>query len=237
MRKFIFILCCLALFQTNCFAFDDITDVDLNTAIDDLISFGIISGYEDGSFQPDKNITRAEFSKMAVCAMGYNYFECEIDDSFTDVGLSYWGKDYIYISKKLGIVHGTTETTFEPEKNITYEQAIKMLICSLGYGEVATKQGGYPTGYMQVAKDLGLLNGIDFIPTNFATRKNIALIIDKALDVQYNEMYEYENKIIIEKALFSLREMHNMRLSNDFIEDEGYSNDSVEMASDNNSVG
>lgn len=224
MKKFICVFICLILFQTSCFAFNDINDEDLNAAIDNLVSFGIINGYEDDTFKPDNNITRAEFSKMVVCATGYNYFVCEIDNSFADVDSSYWGKDYIYIAKKLGIVNGTSDTAFEPETNVTYEQAIKMVVCALGYGETAMEKGEYPIGYIQVAEELGILNGIDFVQTDFATRKNIALIIDKALDVQYNEMYEYDNEIIVEKASITLREMHNMRLSNNFIEDEDYGN-------------
>ena len=220
MKKFICILFCSILFHTSCFAFNDINVADLKVTIDDLVSFGIISGYEDGSFRPDNNITRAEFSKMIVCATGYNYFECKIDSSFVDVNHSHWSKDYIYISKRLGIVNGISDTTFEPESNITYEQAIKMIICSLGYGELAIEKGGYPNGYMQVAFDLGILEGLDFVQVNFATRKDIALIINKALDIKYNYMYEFENKIYIDESPLTLREMHNMRISNVFVNDE-----------------
>lgn len=211
MKKIIMALLCSVFVTTQCFAYNDVSN-DLNNVIMELSEFGIINGYEDGTFRPDNNITRAEFSKMIICATGYNYFENEDNGEFVDVPNSHWGNEFIYVAKKFGIVNGTTSSTFEPESNITYEQAIKMIVCSLGYGNEALDKGGYPSGYIQVANDLGITQDINFVQTDIATRKNIALIIDRALDIKYNYMYEFEGEIHVENSPLTLREQHKMRL-------------------------
>ena len=214
MKKIIALLCCLSILTSTCFAFSDIENKSHSELISELVNYGIINGYDDGTFKPQENITRAEFAKMIICATGYNYTEYEIYEDFVDVSNSHWAKDYIYVSKKLGIVNGTSSTTFEPESNITYEQAIKMIVCSLGFGDDAINQGGYPNGYINVANKLGITSGLSFVQTDVATRLDIALMISNILDIRYNYFYEDEGQIMLEESVITLREMHNMRISN-----------------------
>lgn len=214
MKKIIALLCCLSILTSTCFAFSDIENKSHSELISELVNYGIINGYDDGTFKPQENITRAEFAKMIICATGYNYTEYEIYEDFADVSNSHWAKDYIYVSKKLGIVNGTSSTTFEPESNITYEQAIKMIVCSLGFGDDAINQGGYPNGYINVANKLGITSGLSFVQTDVATRLDIALMISNILDIKYNYFYEDEGQIMLEESVITLREMHNMRISN-----------------------
>ncbi len=214
MKKIIALLCCLSILTSTCFAFSDIENKSHSELISELVNYGIINGYDDGTFKPQENITRAEFAKMIICATGYNYTEYEIYEDFVDVSNSHWAKDYIYVSKKLGIVNGTSSTTFEPESNITYEQAIKMIVCSLGFGDDAINQGGYPNGYINVANKLGITSGLSFVQTDVATRLDIALMISNILDIKYNYFYEDEGQIMLGESVITLREMHNMRISN-----------------------
>ena len=50
--------------------FDDVDDEAVATAVDRLNAFGIVDGYEDGSYKPEGMITRAEFAKLLVTALG-----------------------------------------------------------------------------------------------------------------------------------------------------------------------
>lgn len=214
MKKIIALLCCLFILTNTCFAFSDIENIAFSKLISELVNYGIINGYDDGTFKPEESITRAEFAKMIICATGYNYNEYDFFGDFADVSDSHWAKDYIYVSKKLGIVNGTSSTTFEPESNITYEQAIKIIVCSLGFGDDAINQGGYPDGYINIADKLGITSGISFTQTDIATRLNIALMISNILDIKYKYFYEDEGQIMLEESVITLREMHNMRISN-----------------------
>jgi len=51
-------------------SFSDITDQRVSEAVDKLVGFNIITGYEDGTFKPDNQITRAEFAAIVTRMKG-----------------------------------------------------------------------------------------------------------------------------------------------------------------------
>lgn len=77
--------------------------------------FGIVTGYEDGSFRPDAPVTRAEFAAIASC------FEklTQGSASFTDVPDTHWAVKYINFAATRGWVTGYEDGTFKPEHSIT----------------------------------------------------------------------------------------------------------------------
>jgi len=188
-------------------AFSDVTDTKLEDSISTLSQFNIINGYEDGSFKPKANITRAEFAKI-ICKTFLFETTDIINDEFIDVSENHWARDYIYTAKKLGIINGTSPTTFAPDDNITYEQAIKMVVASLGYNEEATQKGGYPEGYIMVADELVLLDNIEYDAKEFATRENIAFIVENALHAPFYFLSESEGTVVREEAVDTLYKIH-----------------------------
>ena len=108
--------------QTN-----DYTDVPAdawyNNAVSTLTNAGIIDGYEDGTFKPDGNITRAEFATIAV-----RFFEATYDgeDLFSDIA-GHWAQDYINEAANTGIVDGYPDGTFQPQQLITRAEAMTMV--------------------------------------------------------------------------------------------------------------
>lgn len=189
------------------FAFSDVKDQALQDSIAALSRFDIINGYEDGSFKPKANITRAEFAKI-ICKTFLLETTATIGDEFSDVSEEHWARDYIYTAKRLGIINGTSSTTFNPDDNITYEQAIKMVVASMGYSEEAEVKGGYPDGYIMVADELALLNKFDYAPNEFATRENIAFMIESTLFAPFYFLSEAEGMIVREKAADTLYKIH-----------------------------
>lgn len=77
--------------------------------------FGIVTGYEDGSFRPDAPVTRAEFAAIA------SRFEklTQGSASFTDVPDTHWAVRYINFAATRGWVTGYEDGTFKPEHSIT----------------------------------------------------------------------------------------------------------------------
>jgi len=200
-------------------AFSDVTDTKLEDSISTLSQFNIINGYEDGTFKPKANITRAEFAKI-ICKTFLFETTDIINDEFIDVSENHWARDYIYTAKKLGIINGTSPTTFAPDDNITYEQAIKMVVASLGYNEEATQKGGYPEGYIMVADELVLLDNIEYDAKEFATRENIAFIVENALHAPFYFLSESEGTVVREEAVDTLYKIHFFLVNEASTDDE-----------------
>ena len=108
--------------QTNNYT-DVPADAWYNNAVSTLSNAGIIDGYEDGTFKPDGNITRAEFATIAV-----RFFEATYDggDLFSDIA-GHWAQDYINEAANAGIVDGYPDGTFRPQQYITRAEAMTMV--------------------------------------------------------------------------------------------------------------
>ena len=233
MRKLILSILILMMFNTVAYAYTDVSDEVLSTKLNDLSKYNIINGYEDGTFRPDNSITRAEFSKIIMCATMNDYIT-EYEKGFTDVADGSWAEKYIYSAKMLGIVNGTTESTFEPEANITNEQAIKMIVCSLGYSEEAIAAGGYPDGYIEIAKNIGIISNSNFDSKAISTRRGIAEMVYKALDSELYFIYIAEDgSIERSKAENTLREIHELSIDNSIndVENNNQINNELEVDS------
>lgn len=148
---------------------------------------GVIQGYEDGDLRPDNLITRAEFCAMLMRINGYESISAPTGEQiFWDVPADHWASGYINLAYNMGIVAGYDGVTFGPGDNVTANQAIKMLVCSIGYGIAAEKQG-YPAGYLAQAISLDLLDGVD-TGEKAATRRMIARLLANALKAPMMEM-------------------------------------------------
>ena len=94
-----------------------------NNAVSTLANGGILTGYEDGTFKPNANITRAEFATMAVRFFSSSY---EGEDLFPDID-KHWAKDYINTAANEGIINGYEDGTFRPSQPITRAEAMAIV--------------------------------------------------------------------------------------------------------------
>ena len=104
------------------------------------------------------------------------------ENLFKDVAVNHWAYKYICAVKENGIVIGDDNGNFNPESNITNEEIVKMIVCLLGYGEMAEMQGGYPAGYTATATRIGITNNLNLKTKTPATRNDVAIMISNALD-------------------------------------------------------
>ncbi len=88
---------------------------------------GLLEGYEDGSFRPDKSITRAEAAKILALALKLPKTQSK-DRPFPDVKPGVWYADYITLLQESGVIDGYEDGTYRPERNITRAEAVKMII-------------------------------------------------------------------------------------------------------------
>lgn len=154
-------------------------------AVQELSALDVISGYDDGTFGPDKLVTRAEITKMIVDALAErSSAEASTESTkFADVSADHWAKGYINQGVADGFIAGMSDTEFDPDANVTYVQAQKMLVSAIGYETYAAAQGGWPTGYKTYAASLDITKGISGITDNTElTRAQVAQMIDNAMD-------------------------------------------------------
>ena len=168
-------------------AFTDVpADHHYYDAITNLSSEGILNGFEDGSFKPGEPVTRAQFTKIICYALsvGNLTYSEEERSIFSDLAPEHWAANNIVTAYKQGIINGMGDGTFAPEAGVQYEQAVKMVVCALGYSQArAEAAGGYPGGYMSLANQAKLLKGItDAKMYEVMNRGAVAQLIDNMLD-------------------------------------------------------
>ena len=154
-------------------------------AVQELSALDVISGYDDGTFGPDKLVTRAEITKMIVDALAErSSAEASTESTkFADVSADHWAKGYINQGVANGFIAGMSDTEFDPDANVTYVQAQKMLVSAIGYETYAQAQGGWPIGYKTYAASLDITKGISGIKDSTElTRAQVAQMIDNAMD-------------------------------------------------------
>lgn len=218
---FIVLSMIMPVFNVGVFAFTDVDNSHkYGKSISSLVSLGLLAGYEDGSFKPDNTITRAEFAAVITRAMGMEKYVSNVDisDIFTDMknpdGTPHWGSGYVKFAYDKEIIKGMGDNTFAPNSPVTYEQALKMVVCTLGYMQTAEEKGGWPMGYVETASDLGLTKNAAVSPTDSpASRGVVAQIVYNALEVEMLDPGSTKKKTLLNDML-GIKEFKNYMLTN-----------------------
>lgn len=198
MKSFLIGVLVLGLSVPGAFAMPvPLSDVDGHqyaSAIEYLYIHKIISGYDDGTFKPDKTINRAELLKILVGGAGFGKPDVtKYHDCFPDVK-SDWYASYVCFAKEKGWVDGYDDGLFRPDQNIKKVEAIKMLMNSQGfppalnafaktsmYTDVDLKE--WYGQYMFPAEAMKILDiaGTKYGPAAFITRGEISNNIYRAM--------------------------------------------------------
>ena len=196
-------------------AYPDVAeDADYATAVEVLSALEILKGDDKGNFNPDADITRAEFAAVVCRALGLEDSAngAKGSTAFADVAADHWATGYINLANQMGIINGYGDGNFGPEDKVTYEQAVKMLVCSLGFEYMAQTKGGWPTGYLVVANNYGVTAGVKATAGEPAARSIVAELTYNALDAATMEQgtfgteenwYVYDGISRVKKTLLS----------------------------------
>ena len=196
--------------------FSDISGSDTDEkAVFDVYSLGIIQGYEDGTFRPNNNITRAEFAKIAMSMQGITDSE-GLSADFSDIDEDHWASGYIELAKNEGLINGFEDNTFRPNDNVTSNQAVKIIVTMLGREYEAKQHGGYPEGYIYSANQCGILKGVKELGDEPLKRASAARLVYNALDIKIVTMKESpfkqsENENTLRKRLLLNRNSKKIR--------------------------
>ncbi|MDD3766644.1 MAG: S-layer homology domain-containing protein [Eubacteriales bacterium] len=188
MKKLLSLILCIGITISICsgLVFADSLFSDINTAhwaygaIEALVNDGTVGGFEDGSFRPDKTVSRAEFVKMI--GMG----STRRSNDFSDVRADHWGYEYIMTSGLEG-----DGNSFMPDKAIERDDVINLIWTRNGKDEscfapsVITSQGKNKEA-VAWAYATGILKGDDGYNLRLdesLTRAEAAVLIIRAREV------------------------------------------------------
>ena len=151
-----------------------------------LTAIGIIS--ETEAYDWDENIARDAFVDLAIRITGIT--QAGIDgispvDYFRDVSRSSYRNALSYAGQ-YGYISGYAEDLFFPSTAIQAPEAVKIILDILGYSKVCQYSGGYPSGYLAVAAQQGLADGVAL--GGELSYKDAVLMIENALYANVQEI-------------------------------------------------
>ena len=104
--------------------FSDISGHWAKSYIQKAVSLGIVNGYKDGTFRPENNVTRAEFTRMLNTTLGNNG---TVKAAFSDVSSEQWFYEDICKGVAAAFINGYSDGTFGPDNTITRQEAAVLL--------------------------------------------------------------------------------------------------------------
>lgn len=167
---------------TSAASYADVDSADNVEAIEVMKAVSVMVGDENGNFNPDKNVTRAE---MAVVMA--NLLDLQVEDfvgasiPFTDV--PQWAHSFVAACYADGITGGISATQYGSNNSVTATQAALMLLKALGYFQYGSDFGtDWQVATIKQASNVGLFEGIDSARNAAMTRNEVAQIALNALE-------------------------------------------------------
>lgn len=181
-RIALFIILSVLLSAAVTMAAEPLTDIANNPhrkAIEQMAELGVLAGKGGGLFWPGDNLTRAEAAKVAMFLAGFDEGDAAqakalpraFDDVYAGMGNHEWALGWINLAVREGIIDGYGDGTYGPGDTLTMAQWAAILIRTLGY---ETKGLAWPTGYDQLAGELGLTEELQYMSSFHIRRDQMA---------------------------------------------------------------
>ncbi len=132
------------------------------------------------------------------------------ETGFLDIEPDHWASERIQAVADRNIMTGYSDGYFRPQNNATYEQAVKTLVVLAGHDISADFNGGWSTGYLNVADELGITDGVSLglaepIRKGQFTQMLVNLLDAEMLKVRFSAMgeiyYEHTDRIFMNEVL------------------------------------
>lgn len=170
---------------------------------------GVLPNDDDGMWNGDRVVTRAEYVTALMRLMGYDNLihTYTANDIFVDIPKDAEYKDSVSLAFALGILKDDYNGYFRPDSPIKYNDAIRLAVRALGYGEQAELNGGNPNGYTWVASMLKFPSKSADTPDTL--KCDIARLFFRCTEVSQKEpvkwasdyvVYAKEGRTILEQA-------------------------------------
>ena len=159
----------------------DVAGTNIEEEAELLGALGIMVGdKESGNFRPDANIRRSEFAKIAVETLGLGSVaeSNKAPTKFPDVVSDHWANGYINVAANQGLVIGDQYNNFRPDDNVSYAEAMTVLVRMLGHEPAAESKGQWPTGHLVVGSQIGVSKNVSSQATNAPISRATAAKMD-----------------------------------------------------------
>lgn len=173
--------------------FSDIKGIYAEEYIRHLHDMGALHGFPDGSFRPDKKVSRAEFVSLLLGALKVDV-KPKTSKKFKDIS-KHWAKDAIYTGVEMKMINGFKDGTFKPDKPITIAEAVKVIdnlfkfSTSVDTDFPKLNEKHWAFGSIRRLITAGIINRDDNLFKNFKedaplSRADAAMIISRAITTQ-----------------------------------------------------
>lgn len=194
-------------FSLNVFSYYDTNNTNVEKAVEFLSRLEIMQEKDDESFGAEDYVTRAEACDAVVKLMNKTPAQ-STSVMFSDISESYWAYDSIAYLADMGLVAGYGGN-FEPERNISYNEFLTILVKLLGYEAFANELGGYPNGYLNIAEKAKLTkNTSGAFGEKAMNRADMAVICFNALNTAVSEIDGFEGDGIVMKSGRTVLQMY-----------------------------
>jgi len=173
-------------------------DAAMEKTVKRLEALGLVAGYGNGDYGVDRTITRAEFATLIVRARGLEQGAklAQFNKTYTDVNSTDWFAGFVNVASGEEIVKGFPDKSFKPQNQVTYAEAVTMIVRALGY-EPSVNTSAWPNNMISKASELNIAKGISN-PNNAAVRGDVFKMLDNALRVDLMEQKEFGTDIRFE---------------------------------------
>ena len=178
--------------------FSDVTDLTTAQNLEVLQMMGVVDGMSGSTFNPTGTLTRAQFCKMAVEAMGEGdrvsiYRNYTI---FPDVKPGFWAAGYVNLAVRSEpkLISGYADGTFGPNDTVTYGQAVTILMRMLGYKDEDVS-AVWPDGYIDEAMAIGLSDGVSLSASAPVSRAQAAQLFVNLLNSDQKDGGRFYTKL------------------------------------------
>lgn len=149
-----------------------------------LQKLGLVTGYQDGSFQPDTSITRAEFATILAKVFGFAGNAGE--SSLSDIS-GHWAEASITALKQKGVISGYPNGTFLPDREISRAEIIAMISRIINLNSINAASSSFTDldktwnkEQIEQAAAVGIISGVGngmFLPAKQASRAEALTIV------------------------------------------------------------
>ncbi len=158
-----------------------------------LVAIGIVDICNENDIA-----VRRKFAVYLTRMMRLADVKCDTE-VFKDVPAEDENFDEIGFMAETGILNGYSDGKFYPDSSVLAAQAVKALVGMSGYDSDAQASGGYPMGYMAVAGNIGILNGISVSANEELTYEKLYGLIFNTLDVKVRIQTSFGDKYVYKK--------------------------------------